>query len=71
MAIDYRDLLKKYMFVITTHEGIDYIHGGVEFPTIGIDYLVQFSEEEVEELKQISKETESIFKRNRVHLDEY
>ena len=60
MAIDYRDLLKKYMFVIITHESIDYIHGGVEFQTIGIDNFVQFSEEEVEELKRISEEAESI-----------
>ena len=60
MPIDYKDLLKKYMFVIITHEGMDYIHGGVESQIIGIDHFVQFSEEEVEELKRISEEAKSL-----------
>ena len=55
--MDYRELLRKYMSHVVVHEGIDYvdsIRGGC---LVAVKSF-QFSDEEVRELEQISKETE-------------
>jgi len=55
--IDYRDLLKRYMKLIIDHESIDYlryIRGG----SLVAHKTFDFSDEDIEELKQISKEIE-------------
>lgn len=52
--IDYKDLLKKYMCVIRSEEGIDY----VDFISANISWSnIEFTEEEKKALEEISKST--------------
>lgn len=53
MAIEYRDLLKKYMRIILASEGIDYLDH-IDDPFT--NSKTEFSPEEITELEKISKE---------------